>query len=68
MDVETSIASTMSIPSVSTLSISSEERGLAIATTIIDNAKILNANGTWRRNDMNDLPLKVHGTEVDTLR
>ena len=66
--VDTSIASTISIPSVSTLSISSDERGRAMATTISDSAAILSRKGTCRKNDMNDLPLNIHGTDVETLR
>lgn len=68
IDVDTSIARMMSIPSVSILSISSDERGRAIATIIIDKAKILNRKGTWRINAITERPEAIHGTEVETLR
>ena len=66
--VETSIASTMSIPSVSILSISVEDLGRAMAITIMTRAKVLSRNGRCLSTAMNDVPETIQGTEEDTLR
>jgi hypothetical protein len=58
----------MSIPSVSTLSISSEDLGRAMATIIIDRANTLSIKGICLTTDIKDLPLRVQGIMVDTLR
>ena len=68
IEVETSIARTMSIPSVSTFSICSEERGRAMAMTIITRASVLSRKGKWRRYSITECPPARNGTEVDTLR
>ena len=66
--VETSMARTMSMPSVSTLSTLVEERGRAIATTIKHKAAVLRMNGIWRTYERTERPPAFQGTALDTLR
>lgn len=66
--VETSIARTMSMPSVSILSILLDERGLAIAMIIIDNATVRSSIGACLRYDSTDLPPAFQYLMSDTLR
>ena len=66
MVVDTSIASTMSMPSVSTVSVSEDERGRATATIIRQRAAVLNANGRCRITASGEKPACLHGRTVDT--
>ena len=66
--VETSIARTMSIPSVSTFSIFVDDLGLAMATTINDSAAILRTNGICLTTPRTDLPPDFQGLTFETLR
>ena len=66
--VDTSIARTMSIPSVSTFESSSEDLGRASATTIITRAKVLRMKGMWRSMFIYDMPPFLQGVATDTLR
>ena len=68
MVVETSIASTMSIPSVSTDSTSDEERGRATATMMRQRAAVLNAKGRCRSTESGEKPPFLQGRIVETLR
>ena len=66
--VETSIARTMSIPSVSIFSICEEERGRAMATMISDRAAIRSAKGRCRSTERALRPSSFHGRAVETRR
>ena len=66
--VETSIVSMMSIPSLSTLSIFSEERGRAIAMTMRARATVIMAKGRCLTTDITEKPPFFHGIITDTLR
>ena len=66
--VDTSIASIMSMPSVSTLSICSDDLGRAIAMMIITRASVLSRNGKCLMTFISPLPVRIHGTMVDTLK
>ena len=66
--VETSIARTMSMPSVSILSILVEERGLAMAMIIITRAAVRNMNGTCLSTDIAERPPAFQNFTSGTLR
>ena len=59
--VETSMARTMSMPSVFVFSISDEDLGRAMAMIIITIATIRSTNGMCRRTDNTDFPDAIHG-------
>ena len=65
---ETSIASTMSIPSVSTRSICVDERGRAMQTISSDSAAMRRMNGRCRSQDRTEPPPDFHGVTDDTRR
>ena len=66
--VDTSMARTMSMPSVSRFSTSLEERGRARATIIRDRAAMRRAKGRCLMTESTDRPPFVHGRTEDTLR
>ena len=68
MVVDTSIVSTMSMPSVSTDSISEDDLGLAMATMIRHSAAVLKAKGRCRITFSGEKPFRSHGLIVDTRR
>ena len=68
MDVDTSIANTMSMPSEFTFSTSLEERGLARAMTSSAMAAVNSAIGRCRSTASAALPFRSHGAAMLTRR
>ena len=66
--VDTSIASTMSMPSVSILSIWVDDLGRAMATIIIDKATVLRIMGICLIMPSTEGPPASHGPMPETLR
>ena len=65
--VETSIAKTMSMPSVSTFSMSLDERGRHMARIRAVRARILNTKGRWTSQLYTVPPDAFQGAREDTL-
>ena len=66
MLVDTSIANTMSMPSVSTFSVSVDERGRAMATMMRQRAAMRRMKGRCRSQARVDLPPASQGCRLET--